>query len=547
MSSPSKGAALIYCRVSTSRQAEEGTSLDSQEEAGVRCAQERGYAIGRVTRQQYSGAELYDRPLLARDRADLKAGRFQALIAYSTDRLSRDPIHLAIIAEDCQRSNVDLLFVTEPLDTSPEGQLIQYIKGYSNKLEREKIRERQLRGKRQRALNGKVHNAGPELYGYRCDKENGVRAIYELEAHVVRQIYHWIVTEHVGGFAVARRLNRQGVPPPSSGKMTYPDPERVPRWGKTQITRLVQNPSYKGETYAWRTQRPATASDRQLPNFDAEQRKLIRPRREWIRLPDHVTPPIVSPDLWEQAQEVLREVHSEATRNEKHPHLLRGLVYCGVCGKRMYSDIENSNHPNRADVYRCSSRQRAGGKCGGSRIPSAEVEAWAWERVCAVLRKPDLIAAELKRLQTEGPNPLLSTDLETARRELAKRQKKQATLLERFSAADDDGAFPWELVEREITRLEREKQQFQAAIDDLEARIRAQQQAVTKMDALNTYCQRVADRLDSFGFEDKRLALEALRIRITGNGRDWTLSGRIPLPEGDTAQHVESGVPDTTS
>jgi len=168
--SPSnQGTALIYCRVSTRRQEDEGTSLDSQEAACVSHAQSLGFTSWRVTREVYSGAELHNRPLLSRDRTDLNAGQFQALIAYSTDRLSRDPIHLAILAEDCQRHSVRLIFVSEPLDTTPEGQLIQYVKGYSNKMEREKIRERQLRGKRQRALNGKVNNHGPELYGYRRD------------------------------------------------------------------------------------------------------------------------------------------------------------------------------------------------------------------------------------------------------------------------------------------------------------------------------------------------------------------------------------------
>ena len=37
--------AAIYCRVSTSGQAENGTSLDSQREACLRLASERGYAV----------------------------------------------------------------------------------------------------------------------------------------------------------------------------------------------------------------------------------------------------------------------------------------------------------------------------------------------------------------------------------------------------------------------------------------------------------------------------------------------------------------------
>lgn len=60
---------------------------------------------------------VYERNLLTADRADLKAGRFQALIAHATDRLSRNPIHLAILAEECDRAGVELIFVTEPLDS----------------------------------------------------------------------------------------------------------------------------------------------------------------------------------------------------------------------------------------------------------------------------------------------------------------------------------------------------------------------------------------------------------------------------------------------
>ena len=167
------GAALVYCRVSTINQKEEGTSLLSQ-------------AAGRVTQEVYSGAELWDRPKLSQDRADLKAGHFAALVCYATDRLSRDPIHLAISAEECERTGVALHFVSETFDDSDEAALIRYIKGYSSTKEREKIRERSLRGKHTRALQGKVHNAGSELFGYRRDKERGVRLIYEPEAAIIK-------------------------------------------------------------------------------------------------------------------------------------------------------------------------------------------------------------------------------------------------------------------------------------------------------------------------------------------------------------------------
>src|SRR5690242_12599672 len=90
--------ALVYGRVSTRNQ-EDNYSLDSQVGACVNHAESLGYTVAKVTKEVYSGAELFDRPLLSQDRMDLRAGKFQALVCYSIDRLSRDIAHLAILAD----------------------------------------------------------------------------------------------------------------------------------------------------------------------------------------------------------------------------------------------------------------------------------------------------------------------------------------------------------------------------------------------------------------------------------------------------------------
>ncbi|HYX71750.1 MAG TPA: recombinase family protein, partial [Nitrososphaera sp.] len=210
-------SALIYCRVSTVKQEEEGTSLDSQAAACIEHAEKLGYFVARITKEVFSGAELFDRPLLSRDRADIRAGRFDAVVVYAIDRLSRDVAHLAILSEEVERAGATLIFVTEDLDDSPEGKLMTSVKAYVAEVERLKIRERCVRGKRQKALNGKVVRGGTDLYGYSYDKDHGVRVIKEDEARVVRQIYRWIL-EGVSTRKVIQRLNEQGIPSPARGK-----------------------------------------------------------------------------------------------------------------------------------------------------------------------------------------------------------------------------------------------------------------------------------------------------------------------------------------
>ena len=92
------------------------------------------------------------------------------------------------------------------------------------------------------------------------------------------------------------------------------------------------------------------------------------------------------------------------------------------------------------------------------------------------------------------------------------------------------------VAEREISRAEKEKQQLRATIAEIERRLAEQQQAIGQLDALKTYCERVAQNLESFGFEEKRMALEALGMRVKGNGRDWQLTCSVPTGAGVTYQ-----------
>ncbi len=513
--------AIIYCRVSSPRQEEEGTSLDSQEDACRAYAADHGYAVGRVTREIYPGNELWDRPKLAQDRADLKAGKFQALIVHGIDRLTRDHIHLGVIVEECDRAGVELQFVLEPLDSSLEGQIIQAIRGIAAKIEREKHRERVMRGRRKRVLDGKVPGAGFDLYGYRRDNEAGIRTICEPEATVIRDIFRWIGIEGLGISAVVRRLNERGIAPPSKGKVRFSDGERVARWGTGTLGRIIRQSAYVGEAYAWRykVRRDKGRAVGGTP----------RPREEWIRLPDHTTPAIITPDLWNVVQQRLDTNRGEWTRNmsKARQYLLRGLIVCAACGRPMYPE------PNRdIRVYRCSSRRSPEGKCGGSSVIANWIEVQVWEKIANILKNPQIIADEVRRRQNEGPDPVMSSDLATARRKIAKIEKQQAGLGARLRDAADDPTL-WDLLRTEIAKMDREKAELETMITELEGRLGAQQQLIDRLEALSTYCERVQRNLDSFGFEEQRLALEALAALVTVNGREWRIDATVPTGGAD--------------
>lgn len=539
-SSTSRRTAAIYCRVSTPGQEEEGTSLQTQEERCRAYVEEHGYQLdeAHVYREVHSGAELDERPQLTALREVMARRDIDVVVTYAVDRLSRDQIQLAVIVYSADRAGVRLEFVTEVFEDSAVGKFIRSAKAFAGEVEREKIRERTMRGRKARVQSGKVQNAGFELYGYRRDRELGVRHVYEPEAAVVRQVYRWIGEEGVPIRSAIRWLNETGVPSPSIGKIRYSDPDKHPTWQNGSVHRIVKNPAYKGRPMAWR-----------YKSLNHKGGVLVRPESEWIALPSETTPALVSPELWQAAQDRLATNKGESTRNATRPHLLRGMVFCSVCGRKMWG----ADYPSRGQrYYRCGSRAVTGAVCGGKTIRAGDVEEWAWGHVAGVLRDPSTITAELSRRQAQVIESGHDYELDAAKRALVKIEQQQERLVRRYRESDDD-LFPWEVVEREIKRSEQEKAQLQARVLELTGRVEGQRAAIEHLDAVRVYVERVASRLTNPTFAQKRLAFEALGVRVAGSGKAWQLEGAIPTLSGPF--HGSSSVsamramlyPDTTT
>ena len=131
---------------------------------------------------------------------------------------------------------------------------------------------------------------------------------------------------------------------------------------------------------------------------------LTRPEEEWLALDPGTTPALVSPDLWEAAQRRLATNTGAATRNGERPYLLRGHIFCAVCGARMYCDTERDGWR----VYRCSSRDKAGGAGGARRVPAEAIEARVWARLRAAIEDPDLIRQQWAAASAAGPDAQLA-------------------------------------------------------------------------------------------------------------------------------------------
>lgn len=467
----------IYCRVSTDTQEKEGTSLESQKQACLKL-----FPSSQVFIEAYSGLSL-ERPQLNNLRELIRSNAIDTLIIYALDRLARDPVHLLLLMDELDRHKVALKVVTETVDDSDIGKLITHVRGYAAKLEALKIRERTTRGKRMRALKGKLPGAA-FLYGYVYNKPTGTRLINEYEARVITKIFNWLVNDSLSCREICRRLILEEIPTPHNNA----------RWGRSTIARIVHNESYTGKTYYFKT--IGNKETKRVPRLEAER----------IELPE-VTPPIISKELYNQAQLQLLVNRTSGPTTRKNQYLLTGHLYCGKCGKR-YHGIPSHNHR----YYRCSSHSDMTVYCRNKIFRADKMEVSVWkELVKRASNIDDLISRAKKRAQ--GPDKIehiqKEIDLRLERiakhRENIERTIKLYTYME--SADLKEGAVKVDKINRDIKVLEKE-------IALLEGQIKESGQFNIKVEQIREWYSQFIPNIKKANFEQKRRLLKYFNVKI---------------------------------
>ncbi len=136
-----------------------------------------------------------------------------------------------------------------PREDTPEGRLLLNVRAVVSEFEREKIRERTLRGKREKARRGLIV-AGPTPYGYRRALDEPGRLVPDdKQAAVVRMVFAWLVDEQRSVREITAELRRLGIRPP-----------RGRQWARSSVARLLTSEVYAGRAYFNRRQRVPSPS-----------------------------------------------------------------------------------------------------------------------------------------------------------------------------------------------------------------------------------------------------------------------------------------------
>src|SRR5207245_7903496 len=101
----------------------------------------------------YSGASL-ERPALKKLREAIQAGAVDVVLVHDPDRLARHLAHQLLLVDELEVARIAVEWASGPRGTTIEGRLLDNVRGVIAEYEREKIRERTGRGRREKPRRG---------------------------------------------------------------------------------------------------------------------------------------------------------------------------------------------------------------------------------------------------------------------------------------------------------------------------------------------------------------------------------------------------------
>ena len=509
--------AAIYARVSDKSQAEEDkTSISEQISEMEAYCERKGLTI--VTRYQEVGRGWSKkRPEFQRMLADARQGRFDTIVCWKSDRLSRGMYPAAALMEVVEAHQIRIEAVMDAIDLKTFGLMAAI-----GKIELDNFRDRATMGKRGAAKRGRIPTGGLP-YGY-CIGEGRKPEVVEIEAEVVRRIFHEYVHEGLGIPAIAWRLTDEGIPTPKVGE----------RWHQSQVHRIIGNATYKG-TWSYGRRRTVATEE--------GTRVYAQPEETWIEV---AVPPLVDEGTWERAQQLKKQRLAVSKRNTKVSYLLQHLLRCTECGLRFRSKAKwHTTNRYKGKVYRyeaatplryyhCHGLSRRLRCRERPYIRAERLEDLVWSEVKRVLQNPARIVAGIEALDDrEGGG--LAEEIAKAERELRTVQLEEDRAIRLYVS----GKITEEQLDLQRKFITERLESLSARVDDYRAREASGASKREMAEAVLAWASNVGEGLDELSPEERKDVLQMVVDEVTVD-RENNLDITLAIPSDDDSVAIAS-------
>ena len=380
--------AVIYARVSTKDQKEDGYGLDDQVKDCREYAERMGLEAVATLQEDISGTVPFaERPNGSKAIALLKAHEADAVLVHRGDRLSRDMIEGLIAGRLIIK--LGKLHVADYGEVPSDDDIAFVIGQWKAQKDRKQIIKNLAGGRNRKAESGKVVGQGLPPFGYvfARDSKGKVSSLAEVpdDAGIVRMIFDWYTKDLLKARGIAQHLTELHITTPGErhGRFRKQGPGI---WDNTSIWAILTDETYAG---LWHYRK----------NIGKNGQGGMRPKSEQIAVN---VPAIVDRATWQRAQAQIRENRLVSRRNAKYDYPLRGHVRCG-CDAAM----TGGHLKPRGRVYRYYFCQRVNRyyhgcqqrPCNAKRFPADDLERLTLDYIAGIIRNRDDFARLLREAQ----------------------------------------------------------------------------------------------------------------------------------------------------
>lgn len=409
----------LYPRVSGHEQ-EDNYSIPEQIDRMKKYCESKDWMVYKIYTDSVQTGATMDRPGLQSLIKDCENGKFDMVLVYKLDRLSRSQKDTMYLIEDVfEKNNVGFTSMTENFDTStPHGKFIIGILAVFAQLERSKIQERTTLGKKARAAEGKWHGSKWVPIGY--DYEEGLLKPNEYEKMQVLEIAD-LFLKRTPVRTIATMMTEKGY------KHKYGE------WEAKTIKRVLSNPVNLG---------------------------LIK---DGDQLHPGLHDAILEQETYDAIQVIMNErKESYGATARPHKSLLAGFLFCKHCTAR-YARQTNGDGKQ---YYSCYSRNKSQKKmikdpnCKNKNYKSEELDL----AIMFELNKLAIDPEYVDHVRQNKPKNDVNEKIKSITSEIEKINSQISKMMDLYAL----GTIDMDVISTKVTELNKTKTALQKEIDSLD-------------------------------------------------------------------------------
>ena len=409
----------LYPRVSGHEQ-EDNYSIPEQIDRMKKYCESRDWMVYKIyTDSGYSGSNM-ERPGLQSLIKDSEAGKFDMVLVYKLDRLSRSQKDTLYLIEDVfDKHGVGFSSMTENFDTStPFGKAVLGVLAVFAQLERDNIRLRTMMGKQARAEEGKWHGSKWIPIGY--DYTDGELIPNEYEVMQIREVAD-LFLQRTPVRTIATMMTEKGY------KHKYGE------WEAKTIRRVLANKVNLG---------------------------MIKKKDKYYK-GQHK--PIMDQETYDKIMAIMDERKQQYGSTYKgHKSLLGGMIYCKHCGGR-YARQGNGKGTYYYSCYsRCKSIKKMikDPNCKNKNFRALDLEYVIISSITQLALDPDYI----DQLRENKSHDDVSGKINAIKSEVEKIDNQISNMMDLYAL----GNMPLDVINKKVTALNNTKAALEKELEALD-------------------------------------------------------------------------------